>query len=59
MSEVAAVLKISPDTLYRWRQLGSAPRAIRLPNGHLRIRRSDLTAWEHAHLDDHEQERRL
>jgi predicted DNA-binding transcriptional regulator AlpA len=36
---------VSPRTFYRWRETGKAPRAIRLPNGELRIWRSDLTAW--------------
>lgn len=36
---------VSRDTFYRWRQLGVAPPAIRLPNGELRIRRADLEQW--------------
>jgi predicted DNA-binding transcriptional regulator AlpA len=36
---------VSRDTFYRWRQLGVAPRAIRLPNGELRVRRSDFERW--------------
>ena len=44
--EVLAELNgVSRDTFYRWRQLGVAPRAIRLPNGELRIRRSELLRW--------------
>lgn len=39
---------VSRDTFYRWRQLGVAPPAIRLPNGELRVRRRDLSRW----LDD-------
>jgi hypothetical protein len=27
------------------RALGKAPKCIKLPNGHLRIRRQDLDAW--------------
>ena len=30
---------------YRWRETGKAPSAVRLPNGELRIWRSDLRAW--------------
>ena len=29
-------------TFYRWRQLGKAPKCVRLPNGQIRIRRSAL-----------------
>ena len=36
---------VSRDTFYRWRQLGVAPRAIRLPNGELRVRRADFLQW--------------
>jgi predicted DNA-binding transcriptional regulator AlpA len=44
--EVLAELNgVSRDTFYRWRQLGVAPPAIRLPNGELRVRRRDLAAW--------------
>ena len=39
---------VSRDTFYRWRQLGVAPPAIRLPNGELRIKRTDFLRW----LDD-------
>ncbi|MGQ0480588.1 MAG: helix-turn-helix transcriptional regulator [Pseudonocardia sp.] len=47
--EVLAELNgVSRDTFYRWRQLGVAPPAIRLPNGELRVRRRDLARW----LDD-------
>jgi predicted DNA-binding transcriptional regulator AlpA len=44
--EVLAELNgVSRDTFYRWRQLGVAPQAIRLPNGELRVRRSDFERW--------------
>jgi predicted DNA-binding transcriptional regulator AlpA len=36
---------VSRNTFYRWRQLGRAPRAIRLPNGQLRFRRRDVQRW--------------
>jgi predicted DNA-binding transcriptional regulator AlpA len=36
---------ISLRTFYRWRETGKAPQGIRLPNGELRIYRSDLNAW--------------
>jgi predicted DNA-binding transcriptional regulator AlpA len=36
---------ISRRTFYRWRELGIAPKCIRLPNGELRVRRAALNAW--------------
>ncbi|MEW2084174.1 helix-turn-helix domain-containing protein [Streptomyces sp. NPDC005283] len=43
--QVIADLKVAPSTFYRWRQLGKAPRAIKLPNGDVRIRRSEYERW--------------
>ncbi|MFJ9664004.1 helix-turn-helix transcriptional regulator [Streptomyces sp. NPDC101219] len=34
---------------YRLRARGKAPMLIKLPNGHIRCRRSDLDAWWAAH----------
>jgi predicted DNA-binding transcriptional regulator AlpA len=46
VSDVLDVLgDVSRRTFYRWRETGKAPRAVRLPNGELRIWRSDLNAW--------------
>ncbi len=36
---------VSRRTFYRWRELGHAPKCIKLPNGEIRVWRSDLTAW--------------
>jgi predicted DNA-binding transcriptional regulator AlpA len=36
---------VSRRTFYRWREIGKAPQGFRLPNGELRIYRSDLDAW--------------
>ncbi|MEV5496982.1 helix-turn-helix domain-containing protein [Nonomuraea fuscirosea] len=36
---------VSRRTFYRWREIGKAPDGIRLPNGELRIYRSELNAW--------------
>lgn len=36
---------VSRRTFYRWRELGKAPKGLRLPNGELRIYRSELDAW--------------
>ncbi|GGS74686.1 hypothetical protein GCM10010270_53000 [Streptomyces violaceus] len=45
IKEVLADLKVAPATFYRWRQLGKAPRSIKLPNGDVRIRRSEYERW--------------
>lgn len=39
------------STFHDWRTKGRAPRCIKLPNGTLRIRRSELARW----LDTHEE----
>jgi len=36
---------VSRRTFFRWRELDQAPRCIKLPNGELRMWRSDLLAW--------------
>ncbi|MEU7890724.1 helix-turn-helix domain-containing protein [Microbispora bryophytorum] len=36
---------VSRRTFYRWRELGHAPKCIKLPNGEIRVWRSDLTVW--------------
>lgn len=36
---------ISRRTFYRWREVGTAPACIRLPNGELRVKRSVFQAW--------------
>jgi predicted DNA-binding transcriptional regulator AlpA len=36
---------LSRRTFFRWRELGRAPQCVKLPNGELRIWRSDLRAW--------------
>ena len=45
ISEVVAELRVPRSTFYYWRQLGRGPRAIKLPNGDVRIRRRDLDSW--------------
>ncbi len=50
--EVLAALKgVSRRTFYRWRELGTAPACIRLPNGELRIKRSDFVHWLERHRE--------
>ncbi|MFH9062557.1 helix-turn-helix transcriptional regulator [Streptomyces coeruleorubidus] len=50
LAEVCEELGVSRSTFYDWRAKRRAPRCIKLPNGDLRIRRSDLDNW----LDDRE-----
>jgi predicted site-specific integrase-resolvase len=46
VTEVLAALNgVSRRTFNRWRELGVAPRAIKLPNGQLRMRRHDVENW--------------
>jgi len=40
---------VARSTFFRWKALGIAPKTIKLPNGSLRVRRSDLEAWIAAH----------
>ncbi|MES9806565.1 helix-turn-helix domain-containing protein [Streptomyces cinereoruber] len=45
VDELCEELRISRSTFYDWRQKGCAPRCVKLPNGSLRVRRSDLENW--------------
>ncbi|MEU6307132.1 helix-turn-helix transcriptional regulator [Streptomyces chartreusis] len=36
---------VSRRTFYHWRELGYGPAAFKLPNGELRVWRSDFTTW--------------
>ncbi|MFD5004138.1 helix-turn-helix transcriptional regulator [Streptomyces mutabilis] len=45
LSEVLTEIGMSRAAFYRMRARGQAPRLVKLPNGHLRIRRTDLDAW--------------
>ena len=45
VADVCADLGISRRTFYEWRAKGRAPKCIRLPNGDLRIRRSEYQRW--------------
>ncbi|MGV9395664.1 helix-turn-helix transcriptional regulator [Streptomyces sp. NPDC003668] len=36
---------VSRRTFYRWRELGQGPAAFKLPNGELRVWRSDFITW--------------
>ena len=43
---------ISRRTFYRWREVGTAPSCIKLPNGELRVRRDVFAAWLDALGED-------
>lgn len=43
--EVLDRLGIAKSTYYRWRQIGKAPKSIRLPNGQVRVRESVYNTW--------------
>ena len=45
IAEVCADLGISRRTFYEWRTKNRAPKCITLPNGSLRIRRSEYQRW--------------
>ncbi|MFC9731138.1 helix-turn-helix transcriptional regulator [Streptomyces roseolus] len=45
LPEVLAELDMSRAAFYRMRARGNGPRLLKLPNGQLRVRRSDLDAW--------------
>ena len=45
VAEVCADLGISRRTFYEWRAKQRAPKCIRLPNGDLRIRRTEYQRW--------------
>jgi excisionase family DNA binding protein len=51
LAEVCAELGISRSTFYDWRAKRKAPRCITLPNGSLRIRRTELDRWLNARED--------
>lgn len=49
--EFLELVGVSRRTFNRWRELGTAPQAIKLPNGQLRMRQGDVESW----LSDHEE----
>lgn len=51
VGEVCDDLQVAQSTFYEWRTKGTGPRCIKLPNGQLRIRRSDLESWLSARED--------
>ncbi|WKV79022.1 helix-turn-helix domain-containing protein [Streptomyces sp. SNU607] len=45
LSEVLVEIGMSRAAFYRMRARGNAPKLIKLPNGQLRVRRTDLENW--------------
>ncbi|GAA1525853.1 helix-turn-helix domain-containing protein [Streptomyces albidochromogenes] len=46
--QVIEEIGVPRATFYRWRQLRKGPKAIKLPNGSVRIKRSELERWMRA-----------
>jgi len=49
LPEVLNEIDMSRAAFYRMRARGKAPKLIKLPNGQIRCRRSDLDAWWSKH----------
>ncbi|TDW65614.1 helix-turn-helix transcriptional regulator [Kribbella pratensis] len=45
VAEFCAELGIARSTFYDWRAAKKAPRCIKLPNGDIRVRRTDYESW--------------
>ncbi|MGL5823315.1 MAG: helix-turn-helix transcriptional regulator [Nocardioides sp.] len=45
LTDILEDLDVSRSTFHDWRAKGRAPRCIKLPNGELRIRRTDYDKW--------------
>ena len=45
LAEFLAEMDVPKSSFFRWKALGQAPRTVKLPNGQLRIRRTDFDAW--------------
>jgi len=45
IEEVSAELRVPRSTFYRWRERGTGPPVMKLPNGAVRIRRTALAEW--------------
>lgn len=54
VTEVLDILGVTRSTFSKWRRTQRTPPMIRLPNGSLRIRRSDLDRWLDQLTDEDE-----
>ena len=52
LPEVLNEIGMSRAAFYRMRARGQAPKLIKLPNGQIRIRRSDLDNWWATHEEE-------
>jgi excisionase family DNA binding protein len=51
LAEVCTELGITRRTFYEWRAKKKAPKCITLPNGSIRVRRTELDRWLEARED--------
>ena len=49
---LAELCGVSERTFYRWREIGRAPKGLRLPNRELRVWRSEFLAWLESLRED-------
>jgi len=49
IDEICADLDIARSTFYEWRAKRRAPRCIKLPNGDIRVRRTEYERWLASH----------
>lgn len=45
IADVCTELDIARSTFTTWRRAGTAPRCLKLPNGQIRVRRTDFEKW--------------
>ncbi|WP_431771938.1 helix-turn-helix transcriptional regulator [Streptomyces cucumeris] len=48
LCEVLTEIDMSRSAFYRMKARGKAPKCIKLPNGQIRVRRTDLDSWWEA-----------
>ncbi|WP_432015732.1 helix-turn-helix transcriptional regulator [Streptomyces cucumeris] len=48
LREVLTEIDMSRSAFYRMKARGKAPKCIKLPNGQIRVRRTDLDSWWEA-----------
>ncbi|WP_040477359.1 helix-turn-helix transcriptional regulator [Longispora albida] len=51
IDEVIAILRVPRSTFYYWRQRRRGPVSIKLPNGDVRISRSEFEQWLVSHQE--------
>ena len=45
LADFLSALDVPKSTFFRWKAIGVAPKTYKLPNGQLRIRRTDFETW--------------